>query len=359
VKVGDSMKLVLSETEYEQLAIEKFQKIMKDVPIVSKVETSLSDSRNKFGDFHVLVHFKDDRDPIKFTVEVKSNGEKRFVNDFIAYASQNRNNVYYVFMAPYVSKSSADTIIQSNLSYIDLSGNCYIATRHIIIVFSGMPNLYKDQRQKRDYFSKKASAASAVLRTMLSDMHAVWTIKSLSETTGKALGTVYNVKKFMLEQDWIKKYPHGFTVQNADEIVRVWAEEYHMKPQRAIEYYSLNSVPQIESEIASCNAIQNTNAVLGNFSAAARYAPTVRYNKVHVYVEQKSLDVFVKQLKLKPVSSGGNVIIIIPHDVTPCMFTQIINGNLITSPVQTVIDLLGSSGRGEEAAEAIIQKELK
>lgn len=36
-----------------------------------------------------------------------------------------------------------------------------------------------------------------------------------------------------------------------------------------------------------------------------------------------------------------------------------VNGDCITSPVQTVIDLLGNAGRGEEAANAIILKELE
>ena len=99
--------------------------------------------------------------------------------------------------------------------------------------------------------------------------------------------------------------------------------------------------------------------MLGGFSAAARFAPTVRYNKIFVYVELQALNEFIKDLNLKPVETGGNVIITIPHDETPYMFSCEINGDYITSVVQTVLDLLGNSTRGEEAADAIILKKYK
>ena len=37
---------------------------------------------------------------------------------------------------------------------------------------------------------------------------------------------------------------------------------------------------------------------------------------------------------------------IIPHDETPACLPEKIHGDLVTSPVQTVLDLRNSSGRG-------------
>ena len=91
---------------------------------------------------------------------------------------------------------------------------------------------------------------------------------------------------------------------------------------------------------------------------SARYAPVVRYNKLCVYIKSQEIEQFVKDLELQQVSSGENVSIIIPHDDTPLLYTRIINGNRVTSPVQTILDLLSGIGRGEEAALAIIEKEF-
>ena len=84
----------------------------------------------------------------------------------------------------------------------------------------------------------------------------------------------------------------------------------------------------------------------------------VRYNKLHIYVESEDVEQFVHDMGLKEVSSGDNVRLIVPHDNTPLLYTRKINNNIITSPVQTVLDLLSGIGRGEEAASAVLEKEF-
>ncbi len=339
--------------------MEKFSQVLSAVPTVSHIEITLTDGRSSHNDFFATVHFKDNQLPQRFGVEVRSNGELRYVNRFVQDALLYQDNVCYVFMAPYISEQSADMIRSKNFGYMDLSGNCYLASSGIFIQISGQPNLYKEHRQNKDYFSKNASAASAVMRTMLSQPDSCWQVKLLAQHSRKSLGTVSNVKSFLREHDWIKEQEAGFTLHNIRQMLYAWAQNYHLKPARVQEYYSLDSIAEIEAGIAGCNKTHNTNAILGGFSAAVRYAPTVRYKKVQVYVTQQELETVVRQLDLQPVESGGNVVVTIPHDETPCMFARTINGNLVTSPVQTVIDLLGSSSRGEEAADAIIRKEFE
>lgn len=353
------MKLNYTEQQLIQLAQEQFRQIMVDIPFVSDVAFTIPVDNFRAWDLCAIVQFTDSDSVLKFNIDVHFNGEKRFVNRFIQRTSQNNDGACCLFVAPYISEDSAKLLYDNYCSFLDLSGNCYILTRRIIIRNSGQPNKYIQHREKKNYFSKSSSAASVVMRTMLDKPHSVWQVKLLSELTGKAIGTVSNVKKFLLDQEWIEETPQGFVLRNIKELLYAWAKEYPKKDSRTLEYYSLDPIPKIESEISFCNLIRDTNAVLGSFSAAARYAPTVRYKKVHVYVGQDALDDFVRQLDLQPVSSGGNVIITIPHDETPCMYARKINGDLVTSPVQTIIDLLGSSGRGEEAAEAIILKEFK
>ena len=68
---------------------------------------------------------------------------------------------------------------------------------------------------------------------------------------------------------------------------------------------------------------------MGFFAAAVRYAPVVRYNKLHVYVNSEDVEKFVNDLELKEVSSGENVRLIVPHDNTPLLYARKINNNLI------------------------------
>jgi len=352
------MKYNYTGKQYIQLAKEQFCRILKEVPFVSEIEMIPAGLQRGFGDFHVLIHFSDNEETVKFCIEVKARGERRFVNMFMLTASQHTDDAFYIFMAPYISEASAKIMRENKYGYMDLSGNCYILTKRILIYITGKENKYVELRTKKNYFSKSASAASVIMRTILNDYKRIWQVKKLSEITGKAIGTVSNVKSFLLDHAWIEELPEGFRVCNVKEMLYEWARDYQKKDARSFEYYSLDSVPEIEAAIAKWNDMHGAGAVLGAFSAAVRYAPTVRYHKVYVYVEQQDFEEFVKDLKLEQVTFGGNIIITIPHDETPCMFSKEVNGSLITSPVQTVIDLLTSGGRGEEASDAIIRKEF-
>lgn len=353
------MKQNYAISQYIQIAKEEFCKVINTIPFVSDIEILSTGLKYEIGDFYVDVHFSNDFKPQRFCVEVKSNGEKRFVNKFISIANQKNYDFCYVFMAPYISEASSDMIIENKLSYMDLSGNCYLLAKHIILHYKGNENKYIDKREKKNYLTKTSGAASTILRTILNEPEQLWQVQQLANKTDKALGTVSNVKKFLLDRDWIDDTSLGFRVKNIKELFHTWATDYHKKDARIFEFYSFDSIPELERKISNWSMSHDYSGLLGGFSAAARYAPTVRYKKVEAYVEQQAFSEFVKDLDLQPVDSGGNVIIIIPHDETPGLFMREINGYYVTSPTQTVLDLLGNPGRGEEAAEAVITKEFK
>lgn len=352
------MKFNLTEKQYEQLAKEQFCKVMKEDPFVSDIEVIRTDKQKEFGDFCAVVHLTEIEEPIHFCIKVRSNGEKRYVNWFMQMTEQYKNDICYVFMAPFISEESANAMRRKKYSYMDLSGNCYILTKRIFLHISGQANKYIAKREKKNYLSKSAGAVSAVLRTMLNEPQRLWQVVTLAEKSGRAIGTVSNTKKFLLDRDWLKEEGTGFRLQNIKELLYAWAKDYHRKDARSYEYYSLQPISELEQEIEEWSRKHDSGAVLGGFSAAVRYAPTVRYKRASVYVEPQFLDEFIKDLDLRSVESGGNVVIIIPHDETPCMYAKRIHDSMVTSPVQTVIDLLGNAGRGEEAADAVILKEF-
>ena len=350
------MKPDWMESQYVQIAKEIFTKVFSSIPFVSNIEIINTGLQRGFGDFHAVVHFTDSDSVQDFYAEVRSNGEKRFAAIFCMEAKQHVDDACYMFMAPYISESTSEYLRKNNMSFLDLSGNCYILTKRMFIQVSGKPNLYIEKKEKKNYLLKSSSAASTVLRTMLNSPDRFWRVKELSEVTGKAIGTVSNVKSFLTERDWIDNQKYSFRIKNTKELLYAWSKDYHKSDSITNEFYSLLSIPELEASISAWSGAHDGHAVLGSFSAAARYAPTVRYNRINAYVDERGLYEFEKDLNLKPVASGGNIVVTIPHDKTPCMFKQTINDSPVTSPVQTVIDLLGMPNRGEEAAEAIISK---
>lgn len=354
------MKLQLTEQQLVRHSLDQLCSVLQKIPFVSDIETRMTGVQRGFGDFGLTLHFINDIDPIKMFVEVKARGEKRFASSFILMANQHLDErASYVFMAPYISEQTAEMLKQHHYSYMDLSGNCYIVAGSIYISVEGKPNQFKEHEYNRNYFSKRSTAASAILREMMEHPYEAMYVKTIAEKTKKSIGAVSNVKAYLMEHGWAEEYEKGFRLCNIDELLKAWGKEYKKIPNQTVSLYSLDDIPVLEKEIQDWNRAHGGHAVLGFFSAAARYAPVVRYKKLSVYVDRADLDEFILDLQLEKVSTGENISVILPHDDTPCLHSKFEKDALITSPVQTVLDLLSGIGRGEEAADAIIQKEYR
>lgn len=355
------MKYKFTENEYELIAREQLIEKINLLPFVSDIESELSDYH--YYDFILKVNYNDNAFA-KIIAEVKSCGEKRFAKDFVNRIENYKTKNYYkteffIFIAPYITEETGQFLFENGISYMDLSGNCYIITDRIIIHSIGNKNKYIEKREQKNYFTKSSVTTSVILRTMLEDYTKIWQVKKLSELTKKSIGAVSNVKRFLLNKDYITVYDNGFRLNNIGELLKSWSKDYSRTSYIEKKCYSFDRLPDFEVKISEWNSKHGGNVTLGGFSAAVRYSPTVRYNKVTLYIEEQDVRDFVIDMNLREVDSGENISIIIPSDKTPFLFSREINNSLVASPVQTVLDLLNIVGRGEEAATAIIEKEFK
>lgn len=336
---------------------QRLRSILKMIPIIKSVSFS-EFVDNNHGDLNCVVHFRKTQKPLEFQIEVKSRGERRFAEQFAHNVHQYKSAGHFIFAAPYISEETAAFLKSKQLSYMDLSGNCCLAVAPFFVLIEGKPNQFKFYQNDKNYFSRNASVASTILRTILNAYQKNWKVQSLSDETGASLGTVSNVRKFLIAHGWAEVVKDGFRICQIQELVTAWAKEYNKEKNLTFSYYSLDPIPQLEQRIQQWNDKNNKQVALGLFAAAVRYAPVVRYNKLHIYIDSEDIEQFVHDMELKEVSSGDNVRLIVPHDKTPLLYTRIINNNIITSPVQTILDLLSGIGRGEEAGSAVLEKEF-
>jgi hypothetical protein len=104
-------------------------------------------------------------------------------------------------------------------------------------------------------------------------------------------------------------------------------------------------------------------AAYAAFSAADFQAPHVRQPKTWIYVGREYLSSLEQRIEAKPVESGENVVVLIPDD--DGVFYMADGGSVgdhrmaCTNPVQTYVDLSHCGGRGEEAAEALLEQRVK
>ncbi len=288
-------------------------------------------------------------------LEIMGNGQPRLARQAVNQLLCHRDlfhDVYGVFVAPYISAKSAEICNREKMGYLDLAGNCRLCFDEIYIEQEGKPNVFTKKRDLRSLYSPRAER---ILRVLLNNPKKVWKIQELAEEAQVSLGQVSNVKKLLFDREWIQTEKNGFFLNTPESLLKEWSENYAFEKSRITDYYSLKDVNEIETELAALCNRKGSLYALTCFSGAARLAPTVRYQKVFAYIEEREEDI-TWQLGLRKVTSGGNVSLLSPYDQGVFSGSYEAHGVRIASPVQIYLDLNCFSGRGEEAAQALLNQ---
>jgi hypothetical protein len=253
---------------------------------------------------------------------------------------------YPVVMAPYISPQAAEICREEGLGFVDLAGNCRLSFDQVYISKEGKQNPFTRRRDLRSLYSPKAER---VLRVLLATPKRWWKVEPIGKEAGVSLGQVFNVKKLLIDREWVETGENGFRFTAPAKLLAEWTDNYDFRRSTVREYYTLRPIADFEHLLAEACAKGKLAYALAGFSSAARYAPMVRYQRAMAYVVG-DIDHVADRLELKPVTSGANVNLIAPYDEGVLYGTETKGEARITSPVQTYLDLCQIKGRGEEAA---------
>ena len=306
----------------------------------------------------LLVSFRKQNDRKTLLIEIKSSGQPRearaAVNSLIALLSSRSGTgtTYGVFVTPYVSDASAEICKDNGIGYIDFVGNCWLHFDSIFMEIKGNPNRFRGKSELKSLFKPKTER---ILRTLLHEPGRQWLTTELAEAAIVSPGQVSNVRKLLLEREWIQDQKRGIKLIEPLQLLDSWLANYQSNRSAVYEFYDMGSASEIETTIATiCNQRQTRYAFTG-FSGASRYAPFTTYKTVMVYMD----NVNASNLPFKPVTSGANVRIFSPYDEGVYYGTRTIRGQTVASAIQCYLDLKNEKARGEEAAGALLEQVIK
>jgi hypothetical protein len=294
----------------------------------------------------------------RLALEIKNSGQPRIARTAayqLARLREQEPGLYGVFAAPYISPQTAEICIQEKLGYLDLAGNCRLTFGQIYIEQTGGPNPFAEKRDLRSLYSPKAAR---VLRVLLTDPRKAWRVQPLAIEAAVSLGQVANIKRLLTDREWSKGSEAGLLLAEPGSLLAEWAANNNGRKTRAENYYTLKSPVEFEATLAQACEKAGIPYALTGFSGAARYAPTVRYQRAMAYVGRE-LEEIAEQLSLKKVESGANVTLYDPPDEGVLYGAKPIDGIYVASPIQVYLDLVGLKGRGEEAANALLEEVIK
>lgn len=346
------MNNIVKYQSIEQAALTALKECLERVPFLQIDRIELSELDNQ-ADFLVQLRIQDR--PHLLMAEVKNNGQPRMarlaVYQLKEYLS-NETDAYGIFIAPYISSGAGKICEEAGIGYLDIAGDCLISFETVYIRQTGAPN---PNIQKRDLRSLYSPKAERILRVLLNDPRNSWKMIDLAQSAKVSLGQVANVKKLLLDREWLSKSVDGMSLTNPTALLDEWGQSYNFRRNEVRECYALAELPEIEAQLAeTCRRLGLQYALTG-FSSAARIAPMVRYQKASVYVK-RDVSTLIETLGWKAVTTGSNVSLLIPYDDGVFYGAKDIDEIAITSPVQTYLDLQSVRGRGHEAAQAVLKE---
>lgn len=328
------------------------EKLLK-VPIVQKCEIV-----RKNGDvFFVQVELEDGYD-FQIEVHVLKEGYPSQVARFIEKKGSVDKRTYTVIIAPYISEVSEKICTEKGIGYLDYAGNCLLQVHSLYINEKGNKNTLVQRRGQKSIFERSSVVSSMILREIFEDTKKCWKLKHLSEKVGCSIGQVSKVKEFLCKNMWVEMTGEGLRIIKAEEILRAWQEVYGKKDLEAYACYSLDIPSVFEQKLEDMKKHHAIDYYLTGFSGGVRYAPVVRYSKVHVFIEPESIEEAMGFLGCKQVSSGANVMIYPLEEICYQAGARMKNGVSVVSPVQIYLDCMQLKGRGEEIAEAVMEREI-
>lgn len=329
------------------------QKCLKSIPFLRIIGIA---SGEPDADFSVKLKVKDQAWTL--LVETKESGQPRVLRQVVNQLRSNlasRPGAYGVLVAPFISTDGARICAEAGMGYLDLAGNCRLAFGTVFVEKQGRPNPFGS---RRDLLSLYRPKAARILRVLLADPKREWKMKGLAAEGGVSLGHVANVKQALLEREWATAAPEGVRLTNPEALLAQWAENYDLRQREAQDYYSMDGLAEIEFRLTAVARRVGCKVALTGFSAAVRLAPFVKYQRAMAYVMGDE-EAVAKELELKKVESGANITLLIPKDEGVFYGASEIDGVPVASPIQAYLDLVGVSGRGEEAADALLNKVIK
>ena len=290
--------------------------------------------------------------------DVQSSGQPRYARQagdrFFRLRSQ-QPNIYGVFIAPYISPASAAICVEAGMGYVDLSGNCRLAFNTVFILRENQPNRFVIKKELASLFAPRSER---ILRALLSYPKQTWTTTALSSAASVSPGMVSHIKKLLADREWIQALGGGFRLSAPFDLLANWAENYTFRKNKVFDYYSLKPPFELEIDLGETCAEAGITYALTGFSASARLAPAVRYQRAMAYV-QGDIPSLAAQLGLKSVSSGPNITLLSPYDEGVFMGSKPVDDIQVANSIQVYLDLKNYRGRGEEAAETLLNQVIK
>lgn len=358
----------LSPEGLERMLAEKLRELLGCVPWLSNVKVEVNPAEFNRA-FDLLARFEVPKGP-KIELWVDCRKEPRpsqfpyvaIDREFEEGGNAKRVRVR-VFAAPAISPRMAELCENHGWSWFDLAGNCRITVPGLFhLEHRGKEPAYQLPRPKANLGTREAGR---VVRALLAPHYTGlrWTQRSMQMNCqpGVSLGLVNKVVRHLQDEAFIENAPDGgFQLKDPLKLLFAWRDAYRFDQHTRYGYFTLLQGRKLSDALTALDGLSGGGVAYAAFSAADLQAPHVRQPKTWLYVAEHERERFAEEIEAFRVDSGENMVVLVPPDDGVFYFPDGDRDRLrCTNPVQTYVDLWHCGGRGQEAAEALLEQRLK
>ena len=357
------MKTTLEMNELQTLALGAVCDLLKLLPSVQVESVEYERKVGRAYEIDGRIGLSYPGGSYALVVEVEANGAPRFVRSGVyllrSYVERLRQSggansgrrLIPMLVSPYLSPASRAICADHDVAYLDLAGNARLTFDTVYIERTVADKPRSETRALRSIFNPKGAA---ILRVLLRDPHRAWRVAALSAQANASYGHVSNVRKALLEREWLEVRDDGVVLSQPDELLQTWRENYRRPAGRSITGYTHLHGGQLEERLrGKLNPYAERPRAIYSLHAAARWlAPFMRSGTQTFYADQPGAEALKEVLELMPAARGANVVVHVLTDDT--LFhdaTEAAPNVFCANAVVTYLDLWNGNERDREAAE--------
>ncbi|MDO8794842.1 MAG: type IV toxin-antitoxin system AbiEi family antitoxin [Vicinamibacterales bacterium] len=274
-----------------------------------------------------------------------------------------------VLAMPRVSPRMAELCHEHGWNWYDLAGNCRLEIPGVLLIERSGKEPVKSQ--PRSGANLSTPEAARVVRALLAPENAGqrWTQREMvahfaglvPRVPAPSLALVNKVVQHLRDQAFLEQLPNrGFRVRDFEGLLLAWRAAYRFDRHSRRPYFTLLQGRALQDRLRALDPDGEGRLAYAAFSAADLQAPAVRQPRTWLYLDPNIEQEFQSAVEAKSVDSGENLVVLFPDDAGVFYRAEAGSNRVAcTNAVQTYVDLAHSGGRGEEAAEALLQQRLK
>ena len=300
-------------------------------------------------------------EPYEFIIEYKTSVSAGIITGAIQqvqryhsiYSSQCTRNCIPLIVVPYMSRSCVEVCLNSQVCWMDLSGNARIQSRGLMILISGNPNKYVARGRPRSLFSPKSSR---IPRLLLMNPNKPITQREIAHETELGEGYVSKlISRLERENYVVRQKDRSVKLLDPNLLLDAWYDAYDFNDNKTVVgYIPSRSGESLLNKLISELKRNKIGFAFTGMAAAWQMIEYAGFRSVEIYFERNLDTDFIRSLDLVEGEKGKNTTLVIkPFDKGVFLGARVWSNIRCVHPIQVWLDLKNKPERSKEVAQEL------